>query len=169
MSLRFESISEDNLEWARKLHNDPDVLCMLTDTHVVSREEQVVWFESLKNTKSKERLLVLDDNKKIGVVRIDDLDRINKSVCIGLDIHKDFRGQGYAKPIYRKLFRLFFEEMGFNRVWLLVASFNNIAYSLYKSLGFVEEGVQRKALYRFGEFHDYIMMSILVGEYNVLV
>ena len=57
-------------------------------------------------------------------------------------------------------------EEKFNRVWLMVAEYNTVARNLYKQLGFTQEGVQRQALYKDGFSYDYIMMSILKGEYN---
>ena len=171
--LKICSIKEEQLEWVRNLHNDPDVLSMLTDPHVVSVEEQIKWFNKLKTSSSSDRCVVEDTgiccDNLVGVVRIDSFDSYNKSVCIGLDIHKDFRGRGYAKPIYHLLLNHFFSTLALNRVWLLVAEYNTIAKGLYKSLGFVEEGVQRQALYRNEKFYDYIMMSVLSEEYNVAI
>jgi RimJ/RimL family protein N-acetyltransferase len=87
-------------------------------------------------------------------------------MCIGLDIHKDFRGKKLAEAIYVKLLNWCFRIMEYNRVWLMVADFNIRAKNLYTKMGFVLEGRQREALYRFGSYHDYLIMSILRKEYN---
>lgn len=164
MHIKFENLNDEYLEWARQLHNDSEVLYMLTDTHVVSKEEQLLWFKSLKKSNSSKRLLVFIDDISVGIIRLDSIDAINKSICVGLDIHKDFRGRGYARPIYNKLLTECFNE-DINRVWLMVASFNLVARHLYESLGFVYEGTQREALYRKGAYHDYILMSVLKKEF----
>jgi RimJ/RimL family protein N-acetyltransferase len=49
----------------------------------------------------------------------------------------------------------------------MVLSFNDIALDLYMKMGFIEEGVQRQAIYRNGQYIDYIMMSLLKDECNV--
>jgi RimJ/RimL family protein N-acetyltransferase len=166
MKITFKALCESDLEWARLLHNDPEVLLMLTDPSPVSEDQQQIWFQNMKNNQRSERWVAYSPKgERIGVVRIDNLDYDNLSVCIGLDIHKDFRGRGYAKPIYKEILRLFFLGYGFNRVWLLVASYNKRAYGLYSKLGFLEEGRMRKALYRYGDYHDYISMSTLREEY----
>ena len=167
MNLVFKALDEAHLEWSRSLHNDPDVLLMLTDPRVVTPREQEIWFSKLQKSNSSQRLLVFDENSfPIGLIRLDSIDRSNKSVCVGLDIHRNFRGKGCAKPIYYKLFKSLFLEEKFNRVWLMVAEYNTVARNLYKQLGFTQEGVQRQALYKDGFSYDYIMMSILKGEYN---
>jgi len=165
-NIEFINVDRATAEWARNLHNDPDVLRMLTDPHHVTPEEQLVWLSKIDSSSSSYRWVALSKGNAVGVVRIDQLDRHNKSVCVGLDIHKDFRGQGYAKPVYRAVFRHFFEDEKFHRVWLYVAAYNQVARNLYSSLGFTEEGVQRQALYKEGTYHDYIMMSILKEEYQ---
>lgn len=164
--ITFKPLDEEHLEWARLLHNDPEVISMLTDPHVVSKEEQKRWFANLQKSNSSERALVFWGKEVIGLVRLDQIDYYNKSVCVGLDIHKDFRGKGLAKLVYRKMFKRWFEGEGFNRVWLMVAMYNLRAQNLYKKLGFKEEGIQREALFKNGKFYSYSMMSVLRREYN---
>ena len=165
-SLIFKPLSFEYLEWARQLHNDPDVICMLTDPHIVLEEEQVVWFNKLLKSNSSERILVFNSSlTPIGIVRIDSIDNHNKSVCVGLDIHRDFRGKGLAKQVYHYMFKHWFIEKDFNRVWLLVAEYNLIGRHIYEKLGFLYEGTQRKALYKDGLFFDYLMMGFLKDEY----
>ena len=53
-----------------------------------------------------------------------------------------------------------------NRLWLLVLENNEPAKNLYKKMGFVNECVQRQAIFKEGQYHDYIMMSLLRGEYE---
>ncbi len=159
--IELKPLNMEQLEFARQLHNDPDVLKMLTDPHQVSVEEQFVWFVKLQGSKKSQRLVAFLDNVPIGVVRLDQIDYYNKSVCVGLDIHKDYRGKGYSKPIYEEVFKKWFGEEKFHRMWLLVISYNTVAKNLYKSLGFVKEGTQTEAIYRDGQYWDYDMMYML--------
>lgn len=165
-NITFKPLDGTTLEWARCLHNDPVVLGMLTDPHVVTTEEQVLWFRKLESSLTSRRLIVVYSGEDVGVVRLDQIDKHNKSVCVGLDIHELFRGKGLAKPVYRALLKEWFTTQKFNRVWLCVAEYNEVALGLYKSLGFNVEGVQRQALYKEGRYHDYIMMSMLKKEYK---
>ena len=158
-------LKEEDLEWARSLHNDPDVICMLTDPHLISEEEQIKWFASLQKSKSMLRMIVEWKGERVGLVRIDQLDYYNQSVRVGLDIHKDFRGQGLSKPVYKELFKHYFEDLGFHRVWLLVAAYNTKAKRIYTELGFKEEGIQREALLKNGTYHNYVVMGLLREEY----
>jgi RimJ/RimL family protein N-acetyltransferase len=159
-------LSVEYIEWARLLHNDPEVLSVLSDTHRVSKKEQVVWFNNLEKSKKSERYVIFLEGLPVGVVRLDNIDPGNRSACIGLDIHKSFRGLGYAKPIYKLLFHMCFVDRSINRLWLLVAEFNSRAINLYKSIGFKEEGVNRQALFRNGTYYNYITFSYLAEEFH---
>lgn len=163
----LHSLRRQEIEWVRQLHNDSEVLSVLTDTHEVTHEEQKKWFERLSSSTSSKRLVVTMDDVPIGLARLDEIDFINGSTRVGLDIHKDSRGRGYARPAYNLLLNYCFEDLRMNRVYLMVADFNERAYSLYKKLGFIEEGKMREALLRNGSHHDYIIMSILRREYVI--
>lgn len=164
--IELQQLTSEHLEWARQLHNDPEVLAMLTDPHVVDYYEQCGWFSNLCDSTTSKRLLVMLDNVPIGLVRLDQIDIHNNSVCVGLDIHKDFRGKGHARTIYNLVLEEYFEQRQFNRVWLMVADYNERAKHLYETLGFVLEGIQRQALFKNGQYFDYLSMSILKSEWS---
>lgn len=166
MTIELKPLDKYYLEWARQLHNDPEVLSMLTDPTIVGKDQQIIWFDKLQRSNTSKRVVAFDGEEPVGLVRIDSIDYDNSSVCIGLDICKKFRGKGYAKKVYKEVLKEWFEIQGMNRVWLMVASYNMVAKHLYTSLGFKKEGVQREALYKNNTFFDYEMMSILRSEYN---
>ena len=154
----FRTIEKKDIEWVRILHNSPEVLFMLTDTNFINEKQQEIWFEKISLSKTSKRFIIEYNNKKIGVIRLDDIDLLNKSICVGLDINKNFRRKGHGLNSFNVLLKYCFEELNMNRIWLLVADFNTKAFNLYKKLGFIEEGRQRERLYRNGEYHDYIMI-----------
>lgn len=164
-SLYMESMGWLDLEFARQLRNHPDVRSWLAQQESISLLQQVKWYRKLLKDKSKDRLIIYYNQLPIGVVRLDNIDLKNKSICIGMDIHPLFRGQGLGQQAYQMLFKYFFNK-NFNRIWLLVGSYNDRGIHLYQKIGMTIEGVQRQALYRDNHFYDYILMSILRGEYE---
>jgi RimJ/RimL family protein N-acetyltransferase len=163
---KLRILEEKDIEWARNLHNDPEVLYMLTDTSFISEKRQKDWFEKISLSNSSKRYVIEFQDKAIGLARLDDIDMSNQSICIGLDIDKNYRGKGHGFKSFQLLLKYCFNELNMNRVWLFVASFNLKAYQLYQKLGFKDEGRQRERLFRNGGYHDYIMMSIIRSEYK---
>lgn len=87
-----------------------------------------------------------------------------------LDITKiyvggDMRGKGIGRETLKGLLKYFFEIMNMERVTLDYYTENTRAADLYRSLGFVDEGVARNACTKDGKFYDLNIMSILSGEY----
>jgi diamine N-acetyltransferase len=76
------------------------------------------------------------------------------------------KGRGYGRATLELAIRAAFEEHGAHRLWLDVKPHNERARSLYRSAGFVEEGLLRDALYYDGRFESLIVMSILRHEWT---
>lgn len=87
-----------------------------------------------------------------------------------LDITKIYvggsnRGKGIGRETLKGLLQYFFEECGMQRVTLDYFTGNTRAADLYRSLGFVDEGVARNACSKDGVYYDLNLMSMLRDEY----
>ena len=157
-----------DLEAARELHNESSTLNMLTDPFHVSKEEQIVWFETLSKSRTSRRYaIILSENKRFcGIIRVDRIDLVNKSAEIGADISPEFRRQGLATEAYCGLIQYLFKSLGLHRLQLLTRLENQAAISLYAKIGFKEEGILRDALFRDGVYSNLILMSMLSSEWE---
>lgn len=75
-------------------------------------------------------------------------------------------GRGVGRQILSEVLRLVFEEFKAHRLFLDVFEDNARALHLYRSLGFVEEGVMREATERDGKWMNLVLMSLLNREYS---
>jgi len=163
-TLRIRGIEKRDLEFLRNLRNDPSTWLHLTTVHFITEPEQEAWFN---NPPPGQKFYVVEvRDVPVGMVRTSLFDRQNRSLCIGADIHPDYRGRGYGKATYELFLKYCFRFLNLHRVWLSVLETNTVAKSLYEKMGFQEEGRQREAVFRDGRYVDYIMMSILKDEYN---
>lgn len=158
-----------DLEPARLLHNDETTLLNLSDPLPVSAEQQEAWYASMSTSRSSRRFSILEAETGtfVGLFRIDHMDMINRSVCIGLDIVQARRGRGFARIVYDYFIDYFFNTVGMNRLFLVTLDHNQAARSLYKSLGMQEEGRHREAIWRGGRFVDLVQMSLLRADYMI--
>jgi RimJ/RimL family protein N-acetyltransferase len=79
----------------------------------------------------------------------------------GLAVHPDFRGRGVGDTAAREFQRYLFEELGFHRLELEIYGFNERAIRHAERVGFVREGVKRKAYRRHGNWVDGVMYGLL--------
>lgn len=88
---------------------------------------------------------------------------INAHVAtLGMGVHPDWRGRGVGKALIGETLAAA-RDKGLARVQLSVFAENEPALKLYRSCGFVEEGVRRRALRVDGVDHDEILMGLLLA------
>jgi len=72
-----------------------------------------------------------------------------------------YRGQGYGKKLI-DVSILAAKECGFERVELMVNRSNVSAIRFYEKIGFVQEGLKRKARKLDGVYDDVIVMALFI-------
>ncbi|EPY09004.1 acetyltransferase [Paenibacillus alvei TS-15] len=108
-----------------------------------------------------------DDDRPIGEIAIMDMDPSNRSGHIRIAIFaEEDCGQGYGSEAMILMLDYGFGMMNLNRIELVVFSYNARAVHAYEKVGFVQEGIQREALYYNHKYHDSIMMSMLAREFR---
>jgi diamine N-acetyltransferase len=76
------------------------------------------------------------------------------------------KGRGHGRAALRLAMAEAFEVHDAHLLWLDVKPHNERARSLYRSAGFVEEGLMRDALYHDGRFESLVLMSMLRPEWS---
>jgi len=76
-------------------------------------------------------------------------------------VHPDFRGRGVAEEAARIFQRHLIFELGFHRLELACYGFNDRAIRHSERVGFVREGVKRRAYLRHGEWQDAVLFALL--------
>jgi RimJ/RimL family protein N-acetyltransferase len=157
-----------DIEDARVLHNEDATLARLTDIQHVSELQQDAWFQAISVSRTARRYVARrrTDDAFVGVFRIDRLDLINRNAYVGADVTPALRGQGHAGEMFEYFLAYLFDQYGLHRVSLVTLATNSPALSLYRKLGFVEEGRERQAIFRNGRFQDLIAMGLLADEWR---
>jgi RimJ/RimL family protein N-acetyltransferase len=79
----------------------------------------------------------------------------------GLMLLPDFRGRGIADAAARLLVRHLVFDLDYHRVQLECYGFNERAIRHAERVGFVREGVKRKAYWRHGEWVDGVLFGLV--------
>ena len=74
-------------------------------------------------------------------------------------------GEGLGRRILIELLAIAFEQFHAHRLFLDVFDDNPRAFHLYRSLGFVEEGLMREAAFLSGSYRSLRLLSMLDREY----
>jgi len=81
-----------------------------------------------------------------------------------LAVHPRFRGRRLGDEIARAFQRLVLGELGFHRLEIQIYGFNDRALAHAERVGYVREGVKRKAYLKHGEWQDAVVFSMLQEE-----
>jgi diamine N-acetyltransferase len=155
--LRLRPTREDDLDYVVAAEADPDNAPFLAPS---PRSEH----EGFLRDPSQRHLIAEVDGRAVGFALLR-LHRDDHAVELRR-IAVTEKSRGYGRATLELAIRAAFEEHGAHRLWLDVKPHNERARSLYRSAGFVEEGLLRDALYCDGRFESLVVMSILRPEWT---
>jgi putative acetyltransferase len=81
------------------------------------------------------------------------------SAWLGIAVHDEFAGRGAGRLLMKALLDLADNWIGLTRVDLEASAANERGIKLYRELGFVEEGRQKKAYFAEGVYEDAVLMA----------
>jgi len=96
------------------------------------------------------------------------LDKSNRSIEIGYDLHPDYWRQGIMTEAVKAMINFAYSEAFFfylNRIEALTYVDHSASIGLLKKLGFKEEGIRREAGFWENQYHDLKSFSLLRYEW----
>jgi RimJ/RimL family protein N-acetyltransferase len=157
--LEFKPLTLEDCEFLQEVRNEYAETYLHNST-TYSIEETKEWYKKLNIP----YYVVYYQDNRIGYFRLSDYSPQNNNMFIGMDIHKNFKGKGYAYEAYIKFIPYIMDKYNLNKISLEVLSTNTVAINLYKKLGFITEGVKRQEVLKNGKYIDSILMSLLREE-----
>lgn len=119
------------------------------------------------NTSKVYAIKLIDSNKTIGILGLDDIIEENKVATLFIGIgDKSYHGKGYGFEALKLLLDYGFNIMNLYRIQLNVLEFNSSAIKLYEKAGFIKEGTFRQFVLRDEKRYDLFLYGLLFSEYN---
>src|SRR5687768_1171353 len=124
--LYFRALEEKDLEPLRRMRNDPSTWTRLTDITFIDPEAQKKWYRGLHRDTHHRRYFAVGSARSrfLGIVRMDEIDLINRSARVGCDVVPAYRGRGLGTSIMKGVVRYCFDVMNLHRAWLAVLDSN---------------------------------------------
>jgi diamine N-acetyltransferase len=103
----------------------------------------------------------------IGDLNLHHRDRRSGVSAFGIGIYDpEYLSQGYGREAIGLMLDWAFRIQNYQKIWLDTWATNQRAMRCYQSLGFVEEGRQRRQLFVNGEYVDVVIMGLLREEWQ---
>ncbi|HJZ46090.1 MAG TPA: GNAT family protein [Roseiflexaceae bacterium] len=164
----LRAVERDDLKRLHELQRNVD-LVLLGDGEwqpqpLAAREQ---WFDKHVLDEDKAWFVIEVDGTLIGDLNLHHRDRRSRVSAFGIAIYDPaYLGQGYGREAIGLLLDWAFRIQNYERIWLDTWANNQRALRCYKSLGFVEEGRQRRHLFVNGEYIDVVLMGLLRDEWE---
>lgn len=124
----------EDIELVRQWRNSPLILFNMEFQKIISAEEQLLWFNSLKNEKCYYFLITVN-SQKVGLVHLNKFE--NDTAHVGLFIgNQNYVGTGISLGASVLILSFAFEELKLTKLFAKVKSSNNVAINYNQSLGF---------------------------------
>lgn len=123
--------------------------------------------EKIRKSNEKGNLYIVYevDSKVVGFLLFNryELERLRHAGTMGMGIREAYCNQGIGTKLIEFLISWAKEQNGLEKICLGVVSINDRAIKVYKRMGFVEEGRQRKQIkYEDGSYGDDVLMGFYI-------
>ena len=135
-------------------------------------DDQARWFQRvIRDERDRHIMFEIHDECFDGLIGVGGITPINwkdRSGEVSLYIgHRPALGGGCGTHALAQIIRLGFRTMNLHRLTAEIYSYNATSLTLFKRLGFVEEGRLRESRWWDGAYYDSIMLGLLASEYEV--
>lgn len=161
-------INIEDYELCTRWLNDMEIsIGMMSAQSLITATKEREILEKLQNEPYNFSIVDRKNHTLLGIGGIINIDHINKKAELGIFIgKKDMQGKGYGQESISLILDFAFNILNMNSMHLKVYSYNKIAISCYKKVGFKEAGRLREAKVIGSSKYDEVYMDILAREFE---
>lgn len=169
-NLTLKPLESVHIDEIMKYINDLEVNQYLARSLPLCTENEERWITSINNSHTEFvfGIFVKEDNKEllIGSCGLRKVDWISRKAEAGIAIfNKKYWEKKIGSTAAAMMINFAFNDLNLERIYTSAIAFNERSIALQKRLGFKEEGLRRKSIYKKGEYHDEIMLGLLRSDY----
>ncbi len=167
----LRAMEKEDCEFVRGMFNDPEMENLVVGwAFPLSLYSQEKWFEKHYNDMDFRFVIEIPEEGKAGIATLTNLDWKNRMALQGIKLaNKAMRHKGIGTDAVMAIMRYAFEELQLNRLNASWFPDNIPSKNMYMKLGWKEEGVRKKYIFKHGEYRDLIEAGILASEYYNLI
>lgn len=167
-SYNLRTLEQEDAEFLRNLNHNPDVRKYLGRVPKPnSVEEEKDRINSINESDEIIQFIIEKDSKPVGTIAIFDISRNYSSVEVGAFMVKpEFHGEGIGTDAMEKVLNYAFNQLNMHKITGGYIETNYPSKIVQEKFGFKEEGRERDAVFRDGEYKDIIRMSLLEHEWR---
>lgn len=163
--VNLSTVEMEDVEFLRDGVNHPDVRRWMSNTRPLNLDQEEEFVDEIVSDDDSLNLMITKDGYPKGIISLMDEDNEGKIGEIGIWLHPEFHGKGYGTEAAELLVDHAFRQLNYHKLYARAQEQNKPSISIWKKLGFQEEGEFRDHTYAHGSYQDVVYLGILQGEY----
>lgn len=167
---KLRELEKKDLQIINNWRNNNELISYLgAPFRYINLETEERWFNNyMNNRQNNVRCSIVDNEDQIvGLASLTNIDHLNQSAEFHIMIGDSAKqGCGIGGFASTKMLEHAFFNLNLHRIEIEILENNSRSRHLYEKLGFVLEGIKRKAFYKNGDFVDVCIYSLLDSDYK---
>lgn len=164
----LRAIEKKDLPRLLSWRNEPNLRKYFREYRELNFQQQMNWFETKVNNDIGTRMFAVVDSQQelLGAAGLCYVDWINRTADFSIYIGKNglYIDELLAPDAARVMIKYAFEELGINRLWSEIYSFDHAKVTFFNSLGFKLDGTHRQTHWAENKWHDSFFFSLLATD-----
>ena len=164
----LRAIEKEDLPDLLAWRNEPELRKYFREYRELNFQQQMDWFQHKVNNDIGTRMFAIVGAQKelLGAAGLCYIDWINRTADFSIYIGKGglYIDEVLAPDVAKVLIKYAFEELGLNRLWSEIYSFDRAKVNFFNYLGFQLDGTHRQTHWADSKWHDSFYFSLLATD-----
>jgi diamine N-acetyltransferase len=163
--IKLRPLEREDLRFVHELDNNESVMHYWFEEPYESFIELSDLYERHIHDRTERRFVAEVEHARVGLAELVEINHIHRRAEFQMIIAPEFQGKGYAMSVTELAIEYAFTVLNLYKLFLVVDSDNVRALSVYKKVGFEQEGILRDEFFVGGEYKDAVRMAIFQTEF----
>lgn len=157
----LKDITKEDLKQILDWRNQESIRKVMYNSNIILLEQHIQWFERLQKSETAISKIFYYNQVPYGVLNVKDIDRVNNKCEWGFYIGVDNAPRGMGTILGFTSLNYIFHELSIRKLTAEVLSINEKSAIFHKNLGFAQEGVLRKQIFKEENYIDILLFGLL--------
>lgn len=162
----LRAVEPEDLNIMYEMENDPEMWDISSFTVPYSRYVLKQYIEGSQSDMFADKQLRLmivcrQDERTLGTIDITDFVPLHSRGAVGIALHKDYRGEGYAKEALGLLCEYAFNFLSIRQLYAFISRDNESSLRVFSACGFEQTGLLKSWLQVDNQYKDAVLMQCL--------
>ena len=164
-NLKIRPLEREDLRFVHDLDNNESVMHYWFEEPYEAFVELCDLYDKHIHDQSERRFVVEHEGSRVGLVELVEINHIHRRAEFQIIIAPEHQGKGYASEATLLAIEYAFFVLNLYKLFLVVDCDNQPALSVYRKLGFQDEGILRHEFFVNGEYRDAVRMAIFQPDF----